>query len=53
LSLFSNAGAAGAAAISTPIPERGRTVVVVRFPDPDDACRCSHDLATASVSRKP
>jgi hypothetical protein len=29
-------------------------VVVVQFPDPDDACRCSHDLATATeFSRKP
>jgi hypothetical protein len=42
------------AAISASVPERGRMVVVVQFPDPDDACRCSHDLATASeFSRKP
>jgi hypothetical protein len=54
LSLFPNAGAADAAAISASVPERRRMVVVVRFPDPDDACRCSHDLATASeFSRKP
>jgi hypothetical protein len=51
LSLFPNTGAA---AISASVPERGRMVVVVRFPDPDDACRCSHDLATASeFSQKP